>query len=409
VGATVGTWTDGGGDVTSLLRLNATEPGNTADLTWRIVNSAEDPGANHTPGGDFAYRTTGPIPLVQYGSSLCSVAETPVLTVGATTLNLTYWERHQMEAGWDGVAIEYSRNGGPWTDLPAPSNASADGCMMSDVTSDYATLACTGDPPANACRYPSNKPVITGPRNPPDPVPLDCTASTTAEISPYARRCHRLTGLTNGDKIQFRWRFVSDPGLEFKGFYLDDIAVTNIRLPNVCTVPAPGVPVLTGAASRKSHGAAGSFDVVLPLDGTGVEPRRPSGNHTVVLHFDRPLQSGNAAVTSGTGTVGAVTFSGNDMVVELSGVPDRHRLTLSATNLTAVSGGVLNSASVTMGFLIGDTTGDGSTNSGDAQQTRNRSGSTTAATNFRSDVNRDGTINSGDAAIVRSASGQTIP
>ena len=236
--ATPGTWTDGGGDVTSFLRLNAPDDENTADTAWRFVRVAEDAGANHTPNGDFAYRNAGPTANDTHGSNQCAAAETPVMTVGDTTVNLTYWERHQMEVGWDGVAIEYSLNGGEWTDMPPPSNATADGCMTSDVTADYETLACTDDPPINACGYPATKPVITGPRVPPPPAPLDCTTSTTGGISDYGRRCHRLTGLAPGDTIQFRWRFTSDPATEFAGFYLDDIAVTNVSLPNACT---PGV------------------------------------------------------------------------------------------------------------------------------------------------------------------------
>ena len=113
--ATPGTWTDGGGDDTAFLRLNTSGPGNTTEPVWRIVRSADDAGANHTPGGAFAYRNAGPGPNAIYSASQCAVAETPVLTVGSTTLNLTYWERHQMEKGWDGVAIEYSKNGGAWT------------------------------------------------------------------------------------------------------------------------------------------------------------------------------------------------------------------------------------------------------------------------------------------------------
>jgi hypothetical protein len=406
---TPGTWTDGGGDVTSFLRLNPLGGGHTADRTWRFVRLAEDPGANHTPNGDFAYRNAGPGPDDNHGSNQCSSAETPVMTVGATTVNLTYWERHQLEIGWDGVAIEYSRNGGPWTDMPPPSNAAADGCASSDVTTDYATLACTGSPPVNACGFPATKPVITGPRIPPDPAPVDCTASTTGDITPYGRRCHRLTGLTPGDKIQFRWRFASDPAVEFRGFYLDDIAVTNVVLPEACATPAAGVPVLTGAASRVSHGAAGSFDATLPLNGSGVEPRN-GGDYTVVLRFDRAIQSGDAALTSGTGSVSSVSFSGSDMLVNLTGVANQQNLTITASNVTAVAGGgVLSSVSLKMGVLIGDSNGDRAVNSGDAQQVRNRSGQLSNGTNFRSDVNRDGAINSGDAFIVRARSGTGLP
>jgi hypothetical protein len=374
---------------------------------------AEDSGANHTTNGDFAYRTAGPTPNDTYGSSQCSAAETPVLTVGATSLNLTYWERHQLEKGWDGVAIEYSRNGGPWTDVPAPSNATADGCLASDITADYATLECTqptaGEPVVNACGYPVTKQVITGPNNVPLPPGVgDCAAYMTADVTPYGRRCHRITGLAVGDKIQFRWRLASDPSAEFKGFYLDDIGVSNIRLPEACATPLANVPVLTGAATRTSHGPAGSFDAVMPFNGSGVEPRTANGSYTLVLHFDRPMQSGNVSVSSGTATPGSATPSGNDLLVPLSGVTDKQKVTITATNLMAVSGGVLPSATLTMGFLIGDSGGDGTVNAGDVQQTRNRSGQLTDGNNFRSDINRDGTVNSGDALIVRSRSGQSI-
>jgi hypothetical protein len=236
--ATPGTWTDGGGDGTSFLRLNVSGSGNTTNPNWRIVTTGDDPGANHTPGGDFAYRNTGPGPDAIYDDLQCSAAETPVLTVGANNVNLTYWERHQFENGWDGVALEYSRNGGAWVDLPAPSNSTADGCMSSDATGDYAPLECTDDPPINACAYPATKPVITGPGT----LPVnDCTAPP-GNITNYARRCHRITGLTAGDTIQFRWRFTSDPATGYRGFYLDDIAVTNIRLPNACVAGTPTTP-----------------------------------------------------------------------------------------------------------------------------------------------------------------------
>jgi hypothetical protein len=61
-----------------------------------------------------------------------------------------------------------------------------------------------------------------------------------------------------------------------------------------------------------------------------------------------------------------------------------------------------------MSIVIGDTNGDGTDNSADAQQTRNASGQLTDAMNFRSDVNTDGVINSADATMVRRNSGQGI-
>jgi hypothetical protein len=403
--ASLSTWTDGGGDVTGFLRLNTTDPGNTNDPTWRIVRTVDDPGANHTSGGGYAYRNAGPGPNAIYGANLCSAAETPVLTVGSTSINLTYWERHQMEKGWDGVALEYSRNGGPWTDVPAASNLPTDGCMITDITTDYAALDCTGAPPINACDYPASKAVITGPAM----AGVDCTTWTTGAITDYGRRCHVLTGLTPGDTIQFRWRFTSDPGADFKGFYLDDIAITNIRLPNSCT---PGLPLsFVSAASRLTHGGAGTFDINLPLAGQpGIECRGGSGNYIIALRFSNPVNGGSAAVSSGN--VSNVTFSGNEMIVALSGIANQQVVTLTATNITGQNGGIVNSASVNIGFLLGDVNSSTRTDNGDAIVIRNLSGTIPTAGNttaVRADVNLSGRVDNGDAIVVRNNSGAVLP
>ena len=172
----------------------------------------------------------------------------------------------------------------------------------------------------------------------------------------------------------------------------------------------PVFPMLTGAASRLTHGnGAGTFDAVMPLDGSGVESRDAGGNFTAVLTFDRPVESGNATVTAGTGNVTAVNFSGNEMLISLSGVMSPQRLTLNATDVVADGGGTLSSASVVMGFLIGDTTGNGEVNSSDIAQTKAVSGQAAGADNFRTDVTVNGSINSSDVAAVKSRSGTALP
>ncbi|MEO5721508.1 MAG: dockerin type I domain-containing protein [Chthoniobacterales bacterium] len=185
--------------------------------------------------------------------------------------------------------------------------------------------------------------------------------------------------------------------------------VDNTPGPGVCAA-LPPAPALTGAASRLTHGnGAGTFDIVMPLNGTGVEPRDAGGNFTAVLTFDRPVQSGNAAVAGGTGNVTSVTYSGNDMLISLTGVTDQQRLTVNATNIVAADGGTLNSASVVMGFLIGDTNQNGSVNSSDVAQTKAQSGQTATAANFPTDVNLNGAINSTDITLVKSKSGTALP
>ena len=71
---------------------------------------------------------------------------------------------------------------------------------------------------------------------------------------------------------------------------------------------------LVSAASRLTHGSAGSFDIDMPLAGTsGVEDRDGGGNYLAVFTFDTDVTSGSASVVSGTATAGTPTFSGNEM------------------------------------------------------------------------------------------------
>ena len=227
-----GIWSDGGGDTTSFLRLNVAGAGDTGHAVWRVVRTADDAGANHTPGGAYAYRNAGPTATAAYAANECAEMQTPPLTVAGTGLSLQYWERHQIEYHWDVIAVEYSVNGGDWTDVPPPSNDAGAGCAVSDDTSGWEPITCTQSPPINGCGYPTTKTGFNGPLG----SGTTCNDyATSGAVTGYAHRCHPITGLPPGSSVRFRWRFSSDPGAEYSGFYLDDIAVTDILLPNVCT------------------------------------------------------------------------------------------------------------------------------------------------------------------------------
>ena len=170
------------------------------------------------------------------------------------------------------------------------------------------------------------------------------------------------------------------------------------------------VPELSAAASRKMHMGRGPFEIDLPLTGSpGVECRGDDGNHILVFTFTNTVTSGSASVTSGTGSVaGTPSFSANTMIVNLTGVSNAQVLTVKLSGVTDPYAHVLPDMTITAAFLLGDTNANGAVNSGDATQTRNRSGESTAAANFRSDVNTDGAVNGGDAIIVKNQSGSGI-
>ena len=400
---TNGTWSDGGGDNTAFLQLNV----GSTDQVWRFVKTANDAGANHTPGGAYAYRNAGPTAADKYADLTCSIAETPALTATGGGLNLTYWERHQLEKGWDGVVVEYSVNGGAWNTVPAPSNNPGDGCLATDAITDWAPLECTGSPPVNACAYPATQAAFTGPIL----SGTGCSGATawvTGDPSAYARRCHSIPGVNPGDQVQFRWRFTSDPASEFAGFYLDDVGVTNIQLPAACATSTPPPLQMSSAASRQTQ-AGNPYDINLPLAGTPpVECRIAGGSgYTIVMTFNNAL----TAVDSVSTSCGSVSSS-------LIDVTDAHRYIVNVNGascnvqtLTVTLNGVhsgattLASAASSVRVLVGDTTVDGAVNSADISQTKSQSGVTVSGSNFRQDVNADGQINSADITLVKSKSG----
>ena len=172
---------------------------------------------------------------------------------------------------------------------------------------------------------------------------------------------------------------------------------------------------LTSAVSRKEHGIGGPvFDIDLPLSGTpGVEPRTggASAAHAIVFTFSNPITSGEATVTSGTGTVaGAPVITDNTMTVVLNGVANAQTTTITLSNVTDSFAQVLPDTAVAAGFLLGDVNGSRSVSATDIGQVKSQSGQAVSASNFRADVTASGgSINASDIGLVKSASGTTLP
>ncbi len=181
---------------------------------------------------------------------------------------------------------------------------------------------------------------------------------------------------------------------------------------------APGVlPV--SAVSRKVHGAAGPFDINLSLRGpVEIECRSggATGDYQLVVTFPTAVTFNSVQVVSGTGTVSSV-FVGAPQLdgfvasttinINLTGVTNLQRLTVGifGVNDQTNSGDV----GIRLGFVLGDTTGNGAVGSSDISQTKAQSGQTADTGNFRNDVNANGVITSTDIGIVKSQSGSSLP
>jgi hypothetical protein len=185
--------------------------------------------------------------------------------------------------------------------------------------------------------------------------------------------------------------------------------------------PAPHVlPQFTGtgevlvvtpvASSRKLH-AGTPFDVALPFTGVdGIECRSGGGSNAfqILVNFGETVTFGSVAVTSGTGTVSSTSGSGTSTVtINLTGVTDEQRLVVTLFSVNY--GPATANLPIQAAFLLGDTSGNTTTNAADVSQTKQRIGQTITNLNFRSDVNVSGTITASDVAIIKANLGHGLP
>ena len=178
-----------------------------------------------------------------------------------------------------------------------------------------------------------------------------------------------------------------------------------------------GLPIpltLTGAASRKKHGGT-DYDVVIDRTKTisqpiTTEPRSIGNGHQIVFTFNLPItQPGSASATDATpaaiGNIANITAQGNNVIVTLTGVPDRARATVTLTNVN----GLANSFPVAIGFLVGDVTNNGVVNAGDIAAIKARQSAPLSTSTFRFDVNASGAITPQDVSMVKVRAGQALP
>ena len=216
-------------------------------------------------------------------------------------------------------------------------------------------------------------------------------------------------GINNGDVllgVAVREDTAQDPSSvilsDYAGGRQDYTVVGNA----FCTTPQ--------VASRKTHGAAGVFDIDLTA-GTSTEDRSggANGNYTMVFTFPNTLTSvGGANIGSGSGSVANANIDPSDAhnyLVNLTGVTNAQVVTVNVSNIVDSAGVSISAVSGSMPVLIGDTNNDRFVNSADISQTKSQSGQPVGASNFREDVNVDGFINSADISLVKSKSGTAVP
>ncbi len=172
------------------------------------------------------------------------------------------------------------------------------------------------------------------------------------------------------------------------------------------------IPQVLAAVSRKTHGAAGAFDIALPLTGpAGIECRTGAvnGQHQIVITFAAPVSVKNTSIVSRDGLASAGSnVNGAVVAVDLAAVANAQTLgiTLSGVSDGTATGDIF----VSMGVLAGDTNSDGRVNAADIGLVKSQIGQAVTGSTFRSDLNASGgTLNASDAAIAKFNAGAQLP
>jgi hypothetical protein len=163
---------------------------------------------------------------------------------------------------------------------------------------------------------------------------------------------------------------------------------------------------LVSAASRLTHGSAGTFDISMPLTGVSGVEDRSSSTYNAVFTFDAPVSSGQVTVLSGTATVGAISFSGNSMTAQLTGVTSAEIVTLRVQNING--DGQLH-GDVPFGFLTADVNANRIVDRPDQQKLQTDRGQPVTASNFRDDINLSGVVDRPDLQSAQINRGHSIP
>ncbi len=172
----------------------------------------------------------------------------------------------------------------------------------------------------------------------------------------------------------------------------------------------PAAPMLVGAVSRKTHGAAGVFDLNLSLIATNptTEPRLGPAQ-TIVFQFDKAVVSGTATVVEGIAVTAAPIFSGTEMTVNLTGVGNQQYVTVAVSGVTAEDGGSGGAGTGRVGYLAGDVNQNRVVTVSDRLLINAQVAHKVTASNFLKDVNANGALTVSDLLLVNRAITNALP
>lgn len=188
-----GTLADDGGDSKALFMSQS---------LWEITDEL-----NHTDFKKFCYHSGQR--YLNYPNGICGyLTSSEIQLAPSSTPVLSFYCNYNIEYGYDGVVVEISNDGG------------AHFSPLTPVQGYPYSFALTGNPPGNSCGYPSTQGAFSGPSGNSSLSNWNCFSF---DLSPYA-----------GNSVILRWTFSSDAGITYRGFFLDDITITNAGIYDDC-------------------------------------------------------------------------------------------------------------------------------------------------------------------------------
>jgi hypothetical protein len=170
----IGTWNDDAGDTAPAALVQASP--------WHVAAGAGVSGAAYATG--------------TYGNNLCAALTTPPLELD-TAPQVEFWSKYDTENDWDKGELQISTDGGSsWQ------RVSMNYPGVSTHTNDACGLGTGGFFTGGQSTY----------------------AAFTADLSPWT-----------GQSAMLRWVLSSDGSLVGDGWWIDEISITNVAVPGVCT------------------------------------------------------------------------------------------------------------------------------------------------------------------------------
>lgn len=340
---------------------------------WSAVTTASHAGARSAFSPDVANLAD---------QRLLSISAIPIPSTGVGGAVLTFWHRYTFEGSganyYDGGVLETSTDGGAsWQDAGANiTSGGYNGTIPTGFNNPLAGRMAWGQASPG---YPA-------------------FFQTTVNLMPYA-----------GQSILIRFRQGDDSSQASTGWWIDDVKIS-FAMSNCPT-----------AASRKTHGGSGTFEVNLPLsDVPGIECRSggATNDYTVVANFASPVTvtgGPQAQVTSGAGVIGSagagnggmVSVAANVVTIPLTNVSNAQ--TIEVTLYCVNDGATTNDVVIPLSRLLSDTNANGTVNASDVSQSKARIGQPLGSSNFRSDVNANGTVNASDVSQIKASVGSGLP